>query len=351
MEEKDVQRLLDMLFGMIDEAKSVAFSSDKCVINRDEALDLLDEACSAVRIEAAERPGGPEKPAVTAAHIAAVVSRQSGVPAEKLTAVQTATLAAMEQTLSGRVVGQPDAVRAVAGALQRARLGLASTARPMGAFLFLGPTGVGKTALARALADCCFGSEKALLRFDMSEYMEKHTVARLLGAPPGYVGYGEGGQLTEAVRRRPYSVVLLDEIEKTHPDVANILLQIMEDGALTDSEGRRVDFTHTLVILTSNLGAKHLAGQRAALGFVRLGVRGLPRREPLMLAREPRALLFHDPADLFLRRAIRRANDEPPVFIEPQPDGPPVCADDGIAFHQYHAHPNRRILMSHCPTV
>ena len=148
----------------------------------DKALDLLDEACSAVRIEAAERPGGPEKPAVTAAHIAAVVSRQSGVPAEKLTAAQTATLAAMEQTLSGRVVGQPDAVRAVAGALQRARLGLASTARPMGAFLFLGPTGVGKTALARALADCCFGSEKALLRFDMSEYMEKHTVARLLGA-------------------------------------------------------------------------------------------------------------------------------------------------------------------------
>ena len=230
----------------------------------DKALDLLDEACSAVRIEAAERPGGPEKPAVTAAHIAAVVSRQSGVPAEKLTAAQTATLAAMEQTLSGRVVGQPDAVRAVAGALQRARLGLASTARPMGAFLFLGPTGVGKTALARALADCCFGSEKALLRFDMSEYMEKHTVARLLGAPPGYVGYGEGGQLTEAVRRRPYSVVLLDEIEKAHPDVANILLQIMEDGALTDSEGRRVDFTHTLVILTSNLGAKHLAGQRGA---------------------------------------------------------------------------------------
>ena len=225
----------------------------------DKALDLLDEACSAVRIEAAERPGGPEKPAVTAAHIAAVVSRQSGVPAEKLTAAQTATLAAMEQTLSGRVVGQPDAVRAVAGALQRARLGLASTARPMGAFLFLGPTGVGKTALARALADCCFGSEKALLRFDMSEYMEKHTVARLLGAPPGYVGYGEGGQLTEAVRRRPYSVVLLDEIEKAHPDVANILLQIMEDGALTDSEGRRVDFTHTLVILTSNLGAKHPA--------------------------------------------------------------------------------------------
>jgi ATP-dependent Clp protease ATP-binding subunit ClpC len=149
-----------------------------------------------------------------------VVSRQSGVPAEKLTAAQRPRWRRWSNAVR-RVVGQPDAVRAVAGALQRARLGLASTARPMGAFLFLGPTGVGKTALARALADCCFGSEKALLRFDMSEYMEKHTVARLLGAPPGYVGYGEGGQLTEAVRRRPYSVVLLDEIEKAHPVVAN----------------------------------------------------------------------------------------------------------------------------------
>ncbi len=233
----------------------------------DKALDLLDEACGAVRIGAVSAPFGTQRLTVDAQHIAAAVSRQCGVPAERLTAEQSVSLAALEQTLSERVVGQVGAVRAAAGALQRARLGLSSTARPMGAFLFLGPTGVGKTALARALAEQCFGSEKALHRFDMSEYMEKHTVARLLGAPPGYVGYGEGGQLTEAVRRRPYSVVLFDEIEKAHPDVAHLLLQVMEDGALTDSEGHHVDFTHTLVILTSNLGAQHLIGRRTPLGF------------------------------------------------------------------------------------
>lgn len=251
----------------------------------DKALDLLDEACGAVRIEAARRVG-LAPPKVAPADVAAVVSRQSGVPAERLTASQISSLAALEQTLSRRVIGQPDAVRATAGALCRARLGLSCTTRPMGAFLFLGPTGVGKTALARALADCCFGSEKALLRFDMSEYMEKHTVARLLGAPPGYVGYGEGGQLTERVRRRPYCVVLLDEIEKAHPDVANLLLQILEDGALTDSEGRRVDFSHTLVILTSNLGARHLAGRRAALGFGTGTANEAARAEALREAKE-----------------------------------------------------------------
>ena len=227
----------------------------------DKAIDLLDEACSAARIS--QKP----ESRVTAEVIQAVVSRQSGVPAERLSQSETARMAHLEEELQQCVVGQEHAVRAVAAALRCARLGLASEERPLGAFLFLGPTGVGKTALARALAKCCMGSEKALLRLDMSEYMEKHTAARLIGAPPGYVGYGEGGQLTEAVRRRPYSVVLFDEIEKAHPDVSNLLLQILEDGHLTDSEGCVVDFRHTMIILTSNLGAKHLVGQKGTLGF------------------------------------------------------------------------------------
>jgi len=193
------------------------------------------------------------KEEVDAEDVAEVVSRWTGVPVSRLLEGEVEKLVRMEDMLHGRVVGQDEAVRAVANAIRRSRAGLSDPNRPIGSFLFLGPTGVGKTELARALAEFLFDDERAMVRIDMSEYMEKHTVSRLVGAPPGYVGYTEGGQLTEAVRRRPYAVVLLDEIEKAHPDVFNILLQVLEDGRLTDGQGRTVDFTNTVLIMTSNL--------------------------------------------------------------------------------------------------
>ena len=232
----------------------------------DKAIDLLDEAAASLRIQPPPVPDGVFK-SLTPAHVAAVVSRASGVPAERITEQQRERLALLESRMEQQVVGQQKAVQAVAGAIRRSRTGLREAGRPIGSMLFLGPSGVGKTHLARTLARCWFGTEKALLRFDMSEYMEQHTVARLIGAPPGYLGHEEGGQLTEAVRRRPYSVVLFDEIEKAHGDIQNILLQILEDGCLTDSLGRKTDFSNTVVLLTSNLGARCLAGQKAAMGF------------------------------------------------------------------------------------
>ncbi len=198
---------------------------------------------------------------VTEEDVAQVVSRWTGIPVSRLMEGEVEKLIHMEDRLHERVVGQDEAVAAVSNALRRSRAGLSDPNRPIGSFLFLGPTGVGKTELARALAEFMFDSEQAMVRLDMSEYMEKHTVARLIGAPPGYVGYDEGGQLTEAVRRRPYAVVLLDEIEKAHADVFNVLLQIMDDGRLTDGQGRTVSFTNTILIMTSNVGSQFIVAE------------------------------------------------------------------------------------------
>ena len=204
---------------------------------------------------------------VSAQDIAAIVSSWTKIPVVELTREESERLLNMEKILHERVVGQNEAVSAVARAIRRGRVGIKDPKRPIGSFIFLGPTGVGKTELCKALAQAMFGDENAMLRLDMSEYMEKHTVSRLVGSPPGYVGYDEGGQLTEAVRRKPYSVVLFDEIEKAHPDVFNMLLQILEDGRLTDSQGRTVDFKNTIIIMTSNVGARRIIEHASVLGF------------------------------------------------------------------------------------
>ena len=204
---------------------------------------------------------------VTREHVAAVLSNWTGIPVTRLSESERSRLLSLEDTLHERIVGQDEAVRAVARAVRRGRAGVKDPKRPVGSFLLLGPTGVGKTELSRALAETVFGSEEAMIRIDMSEYMEKHSVSRLIGSPPGYVGYDEGGQLTEKVRRKPYSVVLFDEIEKAHEDVWNVLLQILEDGAVTDSQGRRVDFRSAVIVMTSNVGAKSITAAPMPLGF------------------------------------------------------------------------------------
>jgi len=304
-----------------------------------------------------------EKYVVTAEDVAQIVSSWTGIPVTELTKEESERLLNLEEMLHRRVIGQEEAVKAVARAIRRARAGLKDPKRPIGSFIFLGPTGVGKTELARALAEALFGDEEAMIRFDMSEYMERHTVSRLLGAPPGYVGYEESGQLTEAVRRRPYSVILFDEIEKAHPDIFNVLLQILEDGRVTDAKGRTVNFRNTVIIMTSNVGAATL--KRETVGFrapqkeeeyERMKKRLLDelRRtfRPEFLNRVDEIIVFHPLTrdhlekivDLMLE-ALNKRLKERGLEVEVTPEAKEILIKEG--FHEeYGARPLRRAIQT-----
>ena len=303
--------------------------------------------------EAEERRPMVEE-AVTPEHIAQVVSRWTGIPVDKMLEGERAKLLKMEENLRRRVVGQDEAVVAVSNAIRRARAGLQDPNRPMGSFLFLGPTGVGKTELTKALAEFLFDSEQALIRIDMSEYMERHAVARLIGAPPGYVGYEEGGSLTEAVRRRPYQVILFDEIEKAHPDVFNVLLQVLDDGRLTDGHGRTVDFRNTLIVLTSNLGSEYLAAlpDGADVGEARGQVMEVVRQafRPEFLNRLDEILLFRRLSredmtgivDIQLRQ-LQKLLDERKITLELDEEAKRWLAEAGYD-PVYGARPLKRVI-------
>ncbi|HEX9986656.1 MAG TPA: ATP-dependent Clp protease ATP-binding subunit, partial [Thermoanaerobaculia bacterium] len=262
---QNLRRLEAEIRSIVKEMKKAISDKDfeKAVFLREREIELKEEI---ERFKSERESVGDEFMEVTKRDIEEIISSWTDIPVTSIEADEAAKLMNMEEILMRRIVGQDKAIKAISRAIRRSRLGVASPNRPMGSFIFLGSSGVGKTEVARRLAEFLFGSQKNLIRFDMSEYMEKHAVSKLIGSPPGYVGHEEGGQLTERVRRNPYSVVLLDEIEKAHPDISNLLLQILEDGILTDSLGNQVDFRNTLIIMTSNLGTRHLA-TRGHLGF------------------------------------------------------------------------------------
>ena len=304
--------------------------------------------------EAGDGKGAMVEEAVTPNHIAQVVSRWTGIPVDRMLEGEKEKLLRMEEQIGKRVVGQTEAVKAVSTAVRRARAGLQDPHRPIGSFMFLGPTGVGKTELTKALAEYLFDDESALLRIDMSEYMEKHSVARLIGAPPGYVGYEEGGALTEAVRRRPYQVVLFDEIEKAHPDVFNVLLQVLDDGRLTDGQGHTVDFRNTLIVMTSNLGAEILVAQPEGQDTeaVRDQVMAIVRASfrPEFLNRVDEIILFHRLqksemariVDIQMKR-LAKLLEERKIVVKLEPAARDWLADKGWD-PAYGARPLKRVI-------
>jgi ATP-dependent Clp protease ATP-binding subunit ClpB len=308
-------------------------------------------------IEAKADGAGLMEEAVTPDHVAGVVSRWTGIPVDKMLEGEREKLLKMEEAISRRVVGQREAVEAVSTAVRRARAGLQDPNRPIGSFMFLGPTGVGKTELTKALAAFLFDDESAMVRIDMSEYMEKHSVARLIGAPPGYVGYEEGGALTEAVRRRPYQVILFDEIEKAHHDVFNVLLQVLDDGRLTDGQGRTVDFRNTLIVMTSNLGSEYLVAQKEGedTEAVRDEVMGVVRAHfrPEFLNRVDEIILFHRLkrsemgaiVDIQMAR-LQKLLDERKIVLSLEPEARAWLAEKGYD-PAYGARPLKRVIQKH----
>jgi ATP-dependent Clp protease ATP-binding subunit ClpC len=303
-----------------------------------------------------------EKIIVTDEDIAYIVSRWTGIPLFQIEEAESKKLLRMEQEIGERVVGQEEAIRAVTRAIRRSRSGLKNPSRPVGSFIFLGPTGVGKTELAKALAEFLFGTEEAMVRVDMSEYMERFSISRLIGAPPGYIGYDESGQLTEKIRRRPFTVILLDEIEKAHPEVFNLLLQIFEDGHLTDSYGRKVDFKNTILIMTSNVGARQI-GVHAPMGFSKGGeeqgykkmketVLGELKKtfNPEFMNRIDEVIVFHsltkdhlrEIVDLMLQR-LQSQLDEKRIALKVSDDAKAFLIDKGFD-PQFGARPLRRAI-------
>ena len=318
------------------------------------------------RRERARKSENDENRKVTAEDIARTVSEWTKIPVQKLTMDEGRKLIRLEKTLHERIIGQEEAVGAVAKAIRRGRAGLKDPARPVGSFLFLGPTGVGKTELSKALADIVFGSEDAMIRVDMSEYMEKFNVSRLVGSPPGYVGYDEGGQLSEQVRRHPYSVILFDEIEKAHPDIFNILLQVLDEGHITDSHGRKVDFRNTILIMTSNAGAQAIqnpkrlgfgsgddakADYEAMKGAVMEEVRRVFR--PEFLNRIDDTIVFHSLSRDEIRKIValllkdlkKRAYDQMGITLKVRPSVRDHIAETGYD-EKYGARPLKRAIQS-----
>ena len=292
-------------------------------------LPELEKKLAAARQELAAIPPADRllREEVTPDDIASVVARWTGIPVERLIETESSKLTKLEEHISTQVIGQDKAIAAVASAIRRSRAGLSDTNRPIGSFLFLGPTGVGKTEVARSLCRELFDDEHAMIRIDMSEYMERHAVARLIGSPPGYVGYDQGGQLTEAVRRRPYSVVLFDEIEKAHPDVFNVLLQVLDDGRLTDGQGRTVDFSNTVIIMTSNVGSQAImdfsgddlsALDNQMLGVLRQHFRPefLNRIDDIVIFDRIRPEAMRAIVDVQLKRVARQVKDSRDITLE-----------------------------------